>query len=69
MIPRSFPARLFLNAPQRAGGDIAVGMFDRHPARFGRVFELMMRAFDPDQNPAFRLQAPETSRLFIGVIR
>lgn len=34
-------------------------MLDRHQARLGRVLELVMRAFDPSQKPAVRLQLPD----------
>ena len=54
-----FPTRLFANAVQRTGRNVAVRMLDRHQARLGRVLELVMRAFDPSQKPAVRLQLPD----------
>jgi len=48
----SNPTGLFLNASQRADRNVFVRVLYRYQPCFGRVFELMMRAFDPTQNPA-----------------
>jgi hypothetical protein len=54
-----FPARLPFDTVQRPGGQVAVGVFDRHQAWLGGVPELMMRAFDPYQEPSVRFRWPD----------
>jgi hypothetical protein len=50
------PFGLLLNASQRANGYVFVGVLHRHQPWFGWVFELVVRALDPTQNPAVLLK-------------
>ena len=50
------PSGLLLNTAQRANGYVFVRVLYRDQPWFGRVFELVMRALDPTQNPAVLLK-------------
>lgn len=50
------PARLALNAVQRGGGYVPVGVLDSDQTRLGRVLELVVRALCARQIPAIRFE-------------